>query len=194
MPIPLGILAAAGAGGAAAGAYEQIATAFGTGSSDTITFSSIPQDYKHLQLRYLAKSTNTNGRTNPGIRLNDVSSASYRGHMLRGTGAAVSSLDTDGGTGNRITIPDGMVDSSAESTGAFSLGIVDILDYTSTSKNKTIRLLGGYALGSGLANRIYLVSGFLISTAAVTSLSFIPQNSGFNLTTTSRFSLYGIKG
>jgi len=39
------------ASGSIPGSYEYIATATGTGSSPTITFSSIPQGYTHLQIR-----------------------------------------------------------------------------------------------------------------------------------------------
>jgi len=51
MHIPLGILAASGGG--AAGAFESIATVTATGSQTSLTFTSIPNTYQHLQLMFL---------------------------------------------------------------------------------------------------------------------------------------------
>jgi hypothetical protein len=69
--------------------------------------------------------------------------------------------------------------------------IVDILDYTSTNKNKTIRCLCGFdANGSG---NLGLVSGlWRNSGSAITSLELFPQ-SGV-IAQYSSFALYGIKG
>jgi hypothetical protein len=54
----LGIIASSKLG-VPAGAYESIASATGTGSSATITFSSIPSTYQHLQILYLVGILNT---------------------------------------------------------------------------------------------------------------------------------------
>jgi hypothetical protein len=86
---PLGILSAAGAGVGVAGDYELIATAFGTGSSGVISFSSIPQEYKHLQLRYTAKNSST--ATQMNITLNGITSGVYIRHSLFGNGSTVAS-------------------------------------------------------------------------------------------------------
>jgi hypothetical protein len=182
MLIPLGILAASGAGGVASD-YELIATAFGTGSSGTITFSSIPQTYKHLQVRFTAKSTSTDRLIN--VRMNGVTSAVYGWHWLRGSSSSAGT----GGSINQSSI--GMFDAMNASVTELrvSAGIIDILDYSSASKNTTIRGLHGQV---GDANSIYLQSGGYFQTTAVTSLSFIANANSFS--TLTRFSLYGIKG
>jgi hypothetical protein len=182
MLIPLGILAASGAG--VASDYELIATAFGTGSSGTITFSSIPATYKHLQVRYTAKNTLSNSFML--MRFNGITTnGAYRYHRLRGSGTVVSSSES--GSTNAIEMDASMA--SSTTTGAVSAGVIDILDYASSSKNTTIRALYGQA---GPANTIYLASGALFNTAAITSLSLITGANSF--ATTTRFSLYGIKG
>ena len=58
MPI-LGLLASAISGNlfAPSGAYDSIATASGTGSSATISFTSIPSTYTHLQIRGIWNTT-----------------------------------------------------------------------------------------------------------------------------------------
>ena len=55
-----GMSAGAYGWGAASGAgtsFESIATATGTGSSGTITFSSIPSTFKHLQIRGISRNS-----------------------------------------------------------------------------------------------------------------------------------------
>jgi hypothetical protein len=72
----------------------------------------------------------------------------------------------------------------------FSGTIIDILDFSSTSKNKTVRALSGFAQGSG--QELMIASGFWNSTNALTSIEISTGNA--NLVANSRFSLYGIKG
>jgi hypothetical protein len=54
----------------AGGAYESIATVTATGTESTITFSSIPSTYQHLQIRALSRDTFTaiNGVSTIGMR------------------------------------------------------------------------------------------------------------------------------
>lgn len=193
-PIPLGIWATAGAGGAAAGSFELISTAYGTGSSDTITFSSIPQDYKHIQFRCVVKNNANSGAVDWGIRINNQSVTAYRGHRLRGTTAAVQSGDTGGGTTDRIYITEGITGSTTGYTDIYTGSIIDILDYSSTVKNSTVRLFGGTVQTSGGQNRVYLQSGMIDGTGAVSTITFVPSSAGQNITSASRISLYGIRG
>jgi hypothetical protein len=184
MPIPLGILAVAGAGGAA-GDYELIATAFGTGSSGTITFSSIDQSYKHLQLRIVGKSTGAG--TDTRLTFNGVSTSTHSAHFLQGNGAIVSA----GASLNQPFIRLYSTLAQSTTTNAFAGSIIDILDYTSTTKNKTIRNLSGH---TGSVDMVNLSGGQAPSSAAITSLSLVVNTAGNFYTSTSRFSLYGIKG
>ena len=78
------------------GAFESIASATGTGSSGTVTFSSIPSTYQSLQLRIAC--INTTG-DNMVLRMNGVTTASYTWHRLRGTGAAASADSGTSATG-----------------------------------------------------------------------------------------------
>ena len=188
MPFSLGYWATAGAGGGGggAGAYEQIATAFGTGSSGTITFDSIPQGYKHLQLRYTGRNTTT-GNSQIFLRMNNVSTTVYSAHSLLGNGSTVTSPDSQANATEILFFEATMTSSNPQD--AFHAGVIDLLDYASTSKNKTLRALYG---GATAFNRICLRSGVFRSTAAVSRIDLI--TSGGFYTSTSRFSLYGIKG
>jgi hypothetical protein len=183
--LPLGLLSQGGGGGVP-GAFEQIETQILGTNTSSVTFSSIPSTYKHLQLRITARATSTGNATALFLRFNGVSGTSYSTHTMYGTGGSIlsegfASLDAF----YRMPIPD---DGLAASV--FGSLIVDVLDYSLTTKNKTIRTLSGYTV-SGV-NNVSLVSGAFYSTNAVSSLSLTPQAG--QLKTGSRFSLYGIKG
>ena len=68
-------------------AYESIATVSGNGSATSLTFSSIPSTYQHLQIRCFGNDGNGNGSK---LRFNSVTSAVYAWHRIIGTGSAVS--------------------------------------------------------------------------------------------------------
>jgi hypothetical protein len=181
------------AGGAAGGSFESIATATGTGSSRNITFTSIPSTYKHLQIRYLGKGTASASQSNlpMTIRLNSDSGSNYAYHRLIGNGTlasaeAVSSSDDI----SQSSIPN----SFSGYTNMFGVGIIDIHDYASTTKTKTLRAINGFEFNLGTtAQRVQLWSGLWNSTSAMTSINFqLPASD--NWTTTTVFSLYGIKG
>jgi hypothetical protein len=184
MLIPLGFLAASGAGGVVSD-YELIATANGNGSSGTIDFSSIPADYKHLQLRWTARNTSSPSAGHGWIqvRFNDQSSTIYASHYLRGGGTAVSSSAFT--SADSINLRDSMA-AGNETTGVVFSGVLDILDYVSTTKNTTVRAQYGSVF---LAT---FLSGFMNNQAAVTKISLIAGLGAYS--TISRFSLYGIKG
>jgi hypothetical protein len=166
-----------GSGGASLSSYESIATANGTGSSTTITFSSIPSTFKHLQIRFNA---NSGAGTNINLRINSDSGANYTYHQLSGDG---TSATASGGT-SRTSIFVGYMTASY-----YGASVVDILDYTSTTINKTVRSLGGSdANGSG---SILIRSGLWINTNAVSTIEIISASGNF--TTASTFALYGIK-
>jgi len=173
---------------AAAGAFESIATASGTGSSGTITFSSIPSTYTHLQIRGIGRTTTAStGFDDLLVRFNSDSSASYTYHALTGDGSTASAF---GGTAQTSAIiVDGLYRNNVTANTMASV-IIDLVDYAVTTKNKTLRTFnGGDVNGSG---KIYLQSHLWINTAAVSSITLVA--SGTNFGTQSVFSLYGIKG
>lgn len=180
------------AGGGKAGAFESIASASGTGSSNTITFSSIPSTYQHLQLRIIAKGTLTAGAGRVGlIRFNSDTGSNYASHRLRGNGTDVFA---DGQTSaTSIRTNNFVLDSFASYPNTFGVAIIDIHDYASTTKNKTVRTFTGTD-DNGIGNQtIGLSSGLWMNTSAITSLTFINGDSSDNFVTASTFALYGIK-
>lgn len=191
MPIPLGILAVAGAGAAgAANSFDLLETTVLGSDTASVTFSSLGSysDYKHLQIRAVLKTSDGSvGR--PGIRFNGVSSAgSYRAHRLMGDGSsAVSQTDS---TTTEIRL--NKVTANEAATDNFTPVIWDILDFSNTSKNTTVRSLHGYNNAAAFDYHIQLGSGVYLSTDAITSIA-IAAFYGTNLKANSRFSLYGLK-
>lgn len=178
----LGIFSAAGATQpSAAASYELIATAFGTGASGTITFSSIPATYKHLQLRWTAKSSG--GERDVSLRFNSDTGSNYALHTLRGNGTAAASFSSL--TQTSITLQEAAQNSVTAN--AYAGGVLDILDYTQ-AKNKTTRSIQG-----SLDPEINLQSGLWTNTGVVSTITLV-LGSAQNFQTASRFSLYGIKG
>lgn len=181
--IPLGILALSGAVGG--GSYELIESQVLSSSASSVTFSSIPQDYKHLQIRAVARDNRSNTSSLSYFRLNGATTGYGLGHVLYGDGSSVTS--TQDGASSYIDTFYTFTGSTAP-TGSFGVAVVDILDYANTSKNTTTRALTGYM---NTAGQINLKSGLWINTAAVTQIDMISTTS---FVSGSRFSLYGIRG
>lgn len=178
---------------AMSGAFESIATATGTGSSTTITFSSIPSTYKHLQIRGISKDTYTTSATGDyyTIRFNSDTGTNYAAHSLIGNGStALTRAET---SATYIYIANGSMTSGTGLTNIVGTSIVDVHDYASTTKNKTIRALAGGDANLASTNyRVALSSGLWISTSAITSITITCGSTAF--ATSSTFALYGIKG
>lgn len=177
------------AGGVAAStnSYESISTVtVGSGGASSITFSSIPSTYKHLQIRSIARDGSGGGTLDAGGNLifNSDTGSNYSWHALYGQGTSATAAAT--ASTNRILY---LSAQSGATANVFTAGITDVLDYTNTNKYKTTRQLTGEDLnGSG---GIYLVSGLWMNSAAITSITITPTNPYAQY---SSFALYGIKG
>ena len=105
--------------------YESIATATGTGSSGTITFSSIPSTYTHLQLRWIAQSSRaTYADDDFNIRFNSDSGSNYSYHAMWGNGASAAA---SGAASQSLIVCRNGAGTTAIST-TMGVGVLDILD------------------------------------------------------------------
>jgi hypothetical protein len=173
---------------ASTNSYESIATVtVGSGGSATVSFTSIPSTYTHLQIRGIARSTQAAADFGINLYFNAVSTASgnYSLHLLRGNGTSATAY----GASNEF--PQSLGSAANATSGVFGAGVWDILDYTNTNKNKVVRILSGYDNnGNGI---VQLSSGMLHSSQPViSSITFTP--SGGDFAQYSQFALYGIKG
>ena len=165
-------------------AFDSIATVSLSSGQSSVEFTSISGTYSHLQLRYIARNASAYWLD---LTFNSDTGSNYSHHVLAGNGSTVSASGYTSKAYIRIGNNSGM----ASGSNIFSGGIIDILDYTSTTKNKTVRSITAYdANGSGF---VEYDSGlwFNSTISAITSLK-LTIGSG-NIETYSRFALYGIK-
>ena len=171
--------------------YESIATVtVGSGGSSSISFSSIPSTYKHLQIRGIAQELSTSpGYDSIDIVLNSDAGANYSWHRLLGNGSAASA---DAGTSQNYGLAGTMYYTTAGASNVFNAVVADVLDYQNTNKYKTIRSLAG--VDNNGAGTVGLLSTSWRSTSAVTSITLYPDNRVRSFAQYSSFALYGIKG
>jgi hypothetical protein len=197
MPI-LGIMASQISGHLVTNSYESIQTVtVGSGGSSSITFSSIPSTYKHLQIRSIARINSAN--YGPGEVMAEFNAdqtwTNYYRHGIGGTGASVFA-DAAAASSNLRGVLCGYNVGGSTATTWMAAGICDILDYTNTNKYKTVRSLVGADLNGtpgGTSGYMNLYSGLWMSTAAINQIvitSFASQS----FTEYSQFALYGIRG
>jgi len=176
--------------------YESIASATGTGSSGTITFSSIPSTYASLQIRFTAR-VSSGGETTPiGLYflLNGDTGSNYTQHDLSGNGATASATGYNTSSVGGEPFLKRSVAGSAMTSDIVGVGIIDILDYASTTKAKTVRSISGLNFNTASTNEIILLqSNLWTSTSAINSIT-IKTGGGQNFATSTVVSLYGIKG
>jgi hypothetical protein len=166
--------------------YELITTTVLTTDTASVTFSNLgdySSTYKHLQVRYAARSARAVSATTTVMRFNSDTGSNYRSHNLFGNGSSVIS-DTTSATYMLAGITFG----ASATANAFNGAVVDILDPYSSSKNTTIRTLAGIS-----SSFVTFTSAFWNNTASITSITLLDESLSSNLVTGSRFSLYGIK-
>jgi hypothetical protein len=167
--------------------YESIASTTLTSTTASITFSSIPATYKHLQVRLIGKSgyTGGTGPDNFDIRFNsDNTQTNYNRHFMRGNGTDAATLYSN----DNVIVA--CISTSLDNADTYGAVVLDILDYANTSKNKTTRVLGGVDYNSTLGHMVF-GSVLWRNTAAINTLYVAPGN---QWATNTRVALYGIKG
>jgi hypothetical protein len=132
-----------------------------------------------LQIRYINQAGNGSYLS---AQFNGDTGSNYRWHYLNGDGSSVSSGYS--GSDTRVALPRG-----SAATNIFGAGVVDILDYANTTKNKVTRSIGGRDTNG--AGQVDYNSGLWLNTAAITSISLF--HSGITIPQYSSFALYGVK-
>jgi hypothetical protein len=168
--------------------FYQIATTTLGSDNSTITFSSIPQDYTHLQIRGFTRTSNSGtGFDDLSVVFNNITTTSYAWHRLLGNG---SSASANGAANTTSALMTEILMRNGGTANVFSGLVLDILDYKDTNKNKTIRCIGGVDTnGSG---QVALDSGHWRSTSAITTISLTIAGA-YNFKQYSSFQLYGVK-
>lgn len=168
------------------GAFDALASVTLSSSASTITFTGIPNNYKHLQLRGINLSNGNDN--NIMLRFNGVSSAAYSLHAIDGVGSTTGI--SGGGSANATYASAGYT-----ADGTFPGPVIcDIFDYSSSTKNKTTRALGGSTRNGGTEYIAYLSSAWY-NTSPITTIEVIHGNiaGGKTFSANTQFALYGVK-
>ena len=152
------------------------AVTVGSAGASSITFSSIPSTYTHLQIRAFVNSGVA------AIRFNSDSGSNYTRHYLQGNGSSVAAGASTSATSMSIV-------DYGSTANIFTSNIIDILDYANTNKYKTVRNLCGTDV-NGAGGTVTLFSGLWLSTSAISTITI----TGGTAVQYSSFALYGIKG
>jgi hypothetical protein len=167
--------------------YESISTTtVGAGGASSITFSSIPSTYQHLQIRYTARQ-DASPIGQVFFRINSDTGGNYSSHLLYGDGgggAAAGAYTSDN------YCRSGLLGGTSLASNIFGIAVIDVLDYANTNKFKTTKTLSGIdANGSGY---VWYMSSNWRSTSAVNSLTFFAEHGNF--IQNAQIALYGIRG
>lgn len=171
--------------------YESIATVTAAGGETSLSFTSIPSTYASLQVRSLVRTLRAlDGSDSLLITFNSDSGANYSRHRLTGDGTTVAAAGSASNTSMAIINAGTVCDSSLANT--FAVNLIDVHDYASATKNKTLRAFSGANANSASTSFVMgLFSSAWYNTSAVTSITF---TNSFGFKAGSVFSLYGIKG
>lgn len=171
------------------GGYDALATVtVPAGGAASVNFTGIPSEYKHLQVRCMTRNTST-GYLSTGalyVQFNGDTSNNYSFHMLYGDGTSAAAYGQSS-SGNNVIYVSGSTGSGSSNTDTYGVAVIDILDYSSTSKTKVLRALAGQDTNG--AGRIDLNSGCWYSTSPITSIQFVSGTYAED----SQFALYGVK-
>jgi len=153
--------------------YEPIATTNGTGSSGTITFSSIPGIYTDIIIMGTSKGSFNDENIN--IRFNSDTASNYSWTLIDGNGSSATSS-----RGSSQTYIRGGVSGTSNSANIFQIN-----NYANTTTYKT-----SVSRANNTGARTRAIVGLWRSTSAINSVSLINDSGNFSTETT--FTLYGI--
>jgi hypothetical protein len=165
--------------------YTPIATTNGTGSSSSITFSSIPATYTDLRIVVSNAALVSGSDANLIFRINNDTASNY---SLTNLGArALSSTPFS----SRQSVAYGMANWFTAIATQQGMSQIDFMNYSNTTTFKTVLCNSRVNEGNATYSGVEVLVNLWRSTAAINSIKIETFN-GSNLTTGSTFSLYGI--
>lgn len=158
-------------------------------SVNTISFGTIPTDYKHLIM-----ITQLQGTADSGTKLyfnNDTTNGNYAGAGgFTAAGAHESAVSVSNALSSQgITDLVKLTSSSGNATGS-AFGIIEINDSSSSTKLKVVRGMQGTLTPNTNGELGFLYGAYTGSTAAISQITLTVTTGNYN--TNSRIDLYGI--
>lgn len=157
--------------------YTPIATSTATGSTSSLTFSSIPSTYTDLVL--IIAGSDTSIGSNTLAQFNSDTGTNYSQTRLYGDGTSAAS--------DRVSNDVKIIVGRLAASGGVANGIAHIMNYSNTTTYKT-----SISRSNNAASISAAVVGLWRSVSAITSIYLYTSN-GSNFTSGSTFTLYGIK-
>lgn len=190
----LGILNSQAAAAGGAGAFDHLETQVLTSQTSTVTFSSLDTlaaDYRHLEIRALARTTRQDYQDQLAIRLNGATGAYYT-HGFGGNGSSISA-STNSNDDKIYQLSQYDLDGAFEEANHFGFALMTLTDFASTNKRPILSYYSGKSQGTQTQS-IGIHSGFLSNTTnAITSITLFPRAQD-DFVAGCRFSIYGWKG
>jgi hypothetical protein len=187
MPIPIGVLAQAGASSVSTTDYDWLETLTVSGSITSLTFSNLNNysQYKHLQIRGSIRSSGTGQFVEFRMRYNGDTASNYWSHWIEGQSATPTAQNAGPQTSIFLGVSPGG-GGTADAQGCF---VIDLLDFNNANKSKTARFYTGPT--NTTTAGVYFGSGFHLTVGATTSVTLLTASG--QLRPNCRFSLYGVK-
>ncbi len=173
---------------------EAIATTYLEAEASSVTFSSIPSTYEHLQIRMSARNTFNYPAGVPNLTFNGVTSSVYSTFAHNANASSPAGFRTVGQayirapmstTGNGVN---NYIDRL--NTGDYGPAVIDIFDYRNADTNTTVMADSATAL-THTSPYISFASGLFDDKTVITSITL--GGGDGNWMRGSRFSLYGLK-
>jgi hypothetical protein len=169
-------------GTTATSAFDSLGSFNVSSATSSVTFSSIPQTYQHLQIRFSVLGSSNNDDFQ--MQFNGITASSnYSWKEFRGNGTTAT-------IGSGINQSFMYVASNSGDSSYPTVGIIDIHDYTNTNKAKTVRIFEGNSKNATGTMSLW-ASSYFGTTNAVSSIKL--YHAASNINPNSVISLYGIK-
>lgn len=157
----------------------------GSGSA-SVTFSSIPNTYTDLLIKFSARVERAVTITPLWMRINSDTGTNYFSRLIFGNGSATDYLGY-----NLDYFIAGYVNAASTTSNTYSNGDIYIPSYTNSSQ-KAISV-DMVAENNGTQGYDGFSAGRWTGTSAITSITFLEGNGNSNFRQYSNFYLYGIK-
>ena len=171
---------------------EAIKTTYVEDPVSSVTFSSIPQTYEHLQIRMSGGFDDSgNGGHQVYVRFNGITGGQYSSTMF--TAYSGTNFNGDRYTGFTYVYGAGGIMGPLARRPEFGVSLMDIVDYTNPFKRQMMMSIQGYAPGYDGGSLMRMGGGFVDSNAglaALTTILLYPP--GGNFVRGTSISLYGV--
>ena len=169
--------------------FVSLATVTGTGSNFA-DFTSIPQIYTHLQIRFVVRDTGAFTTRGMFMEINgNPATTTSSQHYIKYDSASITSGATLNMTGrfDFSSLP-----AANALSNVFSSGVIDVLDYTNLNKFKTIKAIHGYD-GNGFTGAVGESNMWSAQWSNTGTISSIRMYTNTAFAVGSSVALYGIK-